>query len=176
LLGGRGGWADQELTRLYALIHDAALDDPHKQCLQDDGGIAPCAPAAFELGVQEVRDFIAKRSAFVKSWLGGQSDRPPAGGPVINSITSGSGRVSVFTPESTATIRGTGFGSDSLAASRPAGRSFVAVEGVRATTVSMSPTEIMIQIPPDLPAGSAAVVVAAGGALSNTVEIPITIR
>src|SRR5206468_9281763 len=22
LLGGRGGWADQELTRLYALIHD----------------------------------------------------------------------------------------------------------------------------------------------------------
>jgi hypothetical protein len=28
LLGGSGGWADQEVSRIYALIHGAALDDP----------------------------------------------------------------------------------------------------------------------------------------------------
>ena len=34
LFGGPGGWADREVTRMYTLIHTAALDDPHKQCMQ----------------------------------------------------------------------------------------------------------------------------------------------
>jgi spore coat protein CotH len=69
LLGGAGGWGDQEVNRTYALIHDAAVNDPHKQCVQTDGSILPCGPAAFEQGVAEMRAFIAQRAAFIVNSL-----------------------------------------------------------------------------------------------------------
>src|SRR5439155_11041307 len=69
LLGGAGGWADQEMSRMYALVHEAALDDPHKQCLVTTGGITPCPSSAFEQGVRDMRAFIAGRAAFVRSSL-----------------------------------------------------------------------------------------------------------
>jgi uncharacterized protein (TIGR03437 family) len=58
---------------------------------------------------------------------------------------------------------------------RSVGRSFVAVDGVRAPIVSMSPSEAVIRIPLDIAPGKAAVAVAADATLSNTVDVPIII-
>src|SRR5262249_13657585 len=150
LLGGAAGWADQEVSRMYGLFHDAALNDPHRQCLPiGSSTISPCGPQAFEQGVRDMRAFIWTRAAFVKKWLAQQRYQPPTGVPVIDSVTSDSG---------IATLRGVGFGEnmDSIGASPPRsiGRSFVAVEGVRVPIRSMSPYEALVEIPPDLQAGS----------------------
>jgi hypothetical protein len=179
LLGGAGGSADQEISRVYALIHDAALNDPHKQCLLDPqaGRPAPCGPGAFEQGVRDMREFIAQRAAFVRNALAQQNYRPPSGGPVIYDVTGASTDASVLTPGSIVRIGGTGFGPDMVADGpslpRSVGRSFVAVEGARAPIVSMSASEAVIQIPLDIPPGKAAVAVATDATLSNTVDIPI---
>jgi hypothetical protein len=179
LLGGSGGWADQEVSRMYALFRDAARDDPHKQCLQDNGRPpAPCGPEAFEQGVRDMRAFIAARPAFVKNTLAQQNYQPPADAPVIDSVTPGEpGGGTEIAPGSLVRIRGIYLGEDMVSISsslpRSSGRSFVAVEGVRAPIVSMSPSEALVQIPSDIPAGTAAIAVAADGALSNTVEAPV---
>src|SRR5581483_8331288 len=65
LLGGPGGWAEQEINREYAVIRDAAYADPHKQCISAQGSLYACGPQDFENEVQRVRDFLRVRSNFV---------------------------------------------------------------------------------------------------------------
>jgi uncharacterized protein (TIGR03437 family) len=123
-----------------------------------------------------MREFIAERAAFVKNVLAQQKVQPPEGGPVIHTVALDPVSGSVFTPGSTARILGTDFAAGAQLngqSGTPSSRNFVAVEGVRAQIVSMSPVEAVIWLPADLPLGSAAVAVAAGGKLSNTIDIPI---
>jgi hypothetical protein len=110
-----------------------------------------------------MREFIAERAAFVKNVLAQQKVQPPEGGPVIHTVA--------LDP-----VSGTDFAAGAQLngqSGTPSSRNFVAVEGVRAQIVSMSPVEAVIRLPADLPLGSAAVAVAAGGKLSNTIDIPI---
>jgi len=180
LMGGAGGWADQEVSRMYNLIRPAAIDDPHKQCSQL--GVArppsPCGAADFEQAIQAMHAFVATRAAFVQKAVAQQGYQAPTGGPAI-------GAVALLSPEggnevtagSIATVRGVTLDPGTLTGGyilpRTAGRSFVAVEGVRAPLVAISGSEIQVQIPWDLPPGTAAVALAAEGELSNTIDTPV---
>src|SRR6185369_3034132 len=99
--------------------------------------------------------------------------------PTIYTVSAEPSGGNAFTPGSTVRIQGTNFGDDTAAggpsAPRSIGRSFVAVEGIRAQNVARSPVEVVIRIPADLPSGTAAVAVAAAGVLSNTKEITIVV-
>ncbi len=64
ILGGVGGWADGEITRLYDLMGPIATNDPNKQC-SNNGVLFPCGPIEFETEVKRMREFVAGRSAFV---------------------------------------------------------------------------------------------------------------
>jgi uncharacterized protein (TIGR03437 family) len=178
LFGGPGGWADGELSRMYVLVHDIAVNDPHKQCPGNGGALGPCGAAEFEQSIQDARAFIAGRYSFIWNTLAQQNFTAPFGGPVIDAVTlgaeTGPGQLA---PGSIAVVRGADFGSDTAAGGSPlpqsAGRSFVAVEGVRAPIVSFSASEALVQIPWDIPVGTAAIAVAAGGALSNSVNASV---
>lgn len=101
-LGDTGGWADQELTREYNLIHNAALNDPHKQCLFQAATTAPTGNLPRELGA-----------------------------------------------------------------------TYVAVNGVRASLNSVTPDQIVFQIPPVTSPGTASVVAVVGGILSPQRDVLI---
>jgi uncharacterized protein (TIGR03437 family) len=178
LMGGAGGWADREVSRLYALMRADAVDDPHKQCIQTDGSIGPCGPGAFEQGVQNMHAFLAVRQTYVRNELAGLGYKPATSAPQLDrvSLESVSGG-SELVPGSLARIRGVGFGGDVTASGdtlpRSNGRSFVALDGVRAGIVSLGASEAIVQVPWDLQPGSAPVAIAVNGTLSNTVDAPV---
>ena len=175
LLGGSGGWADQEVTRLYTLIRDAATNDPHKHCSVVGGGIAPCGAADFERGIRDMRSFIAERRTFIHSILPSLG-YSPVSEPALRSVsfeplTSGDALV----PGSLAVVRGSGL-SDlpewTDAPPRTNGRTFIAIDGVRAPIISMNSDQAVIQIPWDIPTGTAPVAISSSG-MSNTAQTAV---
>jgi hypothetical protein len=64
LAGAEGGWLEQEFRRYYALIAQDARNDPHKQCLTDNG-IQPCGASDFEQRAAGLFLFAAERTPFV---------------------------------------------------------------------------------------------------------------
>ena len=57
LLGGTDGWADREITREFAVLHEAAADDPNKWCFDH-----ACGTAQFESDVRWLYGFLSERS------------------------------------------------------------------------------------------------------------------
>jgi uncharacterized protein (TIGR03437 family) len=187
LLGGAGGWADTQLTNEYAVINAAASNDPNKQC--DGGGVLySCGTADFQNGVQAMHSFLAARSAFVLPEVQNYGYQPVASDPLISAVAMAAPSdpqisIAAFNPPQAqaapgalVNVTGTNLGPAAQAAaptsSNPLPRSlantYVAVEGVRAPLVTTSAGQIEIQIPDDLPAGSANIVVSVAGEMSNT--------
>ena len=183
LLGGTGGWADTEISSEYAVIDTAASNDPNKQCLLA-GELYSCGTADFQNGVQALHSFLASRSAFVLPEVQGYGFQPVPAGPQISTaaMAAPSGfQISlgaIATPQGQAApgalvnVLGANLGPAARASSDPLPRSlantYVAVEGVRAPLTATSEGRIEIQIPGDLPAGSANIVVSVSGEMSNT--------
>ena len=69
LAGGPGGWLEQETTKEYYQIRDAAIQDPFKQC-PDAGVIGSCSNEKFEEGVASVIFFARYRAADILQQLG----------------------------------------------------------------------------------------------------------
>lgn len=179
LLGGSSGWADLEATRLYSLIRDSATEDPHKHCALQQGGVAPCGATDFERGVQSLHAFLAQRQPFVIKLLASLGYSSSAAGPNLHSVSFEPFEFdTALVPGSLAEVRGTGFtpldtpAPASGALPRTSGRSFVAVDGVRAPILSMTPDRAVIQIPWDIPVGTTPIAVAASG-MSNTLQAQV---
>jgi uncharacterized protein (TIGR03437 family) len=187
LLGGTGGWADTQISTEYALIDAAASNDPNKQCFAN-GALYSCGTADFQSGVQYLHSVLASRSAFVLPEVQGYGLQPVTSGPQISTaamaapsglqislgaVATPQGQVA---PGALVKVLGANLGPAAQAAaqatSNPLPRSlantYVAVEGVRAPLTATSPEQIEIQIPADLPAGSANIVVSVSGEMSNT--------
>ena len=187
LLGGTGGWADTEISSEYAVIDAAASNDPNKQCFAA-GALYSCGTADFQNGVQALHYFLASRSAFVLPEVQGYGFQPVPSGPQISTVAMAApsgfqiSLGAVATPRGQAApgalvnVVGANLGPAAEAAaqatSNPLPRSlvntYVAVEGVRAPLSATSQGQIEIQIPGDLPAGSANIVVSVSGEMSNT--------
>jgi spore coat protein CotH len=68
--GGPGGWLEQEITKEYQQIQQAAYDDPHKLGDKHATGIlTPVSNADFDAEAAFMIQFARQRSAFVQSQL-----------------------------------------------------------------------------------------------------------
>jgi hypothetical protein len=86
LFGGAGGWADQEITREYNLINDTAALDVNKQCIQSNGGLAPCGYAEFQAEVTRIHAFTGQRSDSVNSQLALLNYQAPPSMPMSSAL------------------------------------------------------------------------------------------
>ena len=80
--GGPGGWLEQDISRAYAQIHEAALEDPNKQCPDVSGLIKTCTNDEFEFGVAWITSFARKRNEDVAEQISSYSI-PDSGGVVL---------------------------------------------------------------------------------------------
>jgi uncharacterized protein (TIGR03437 family) len=187
LLGGTGGWADTQVTNEYAVINTAASNDPNKQC-DIAGQLTSCGPVDFQNNVQGLHYFLAGRSAFVLPEVQNYGYQPVPTDPVISSAVMTAPNDSQISmsaiappqartaPGSLVNITGANLGPVAQAAtptaSNPLPRllssTYVAVEGVRAPLVTTAAGQIELQMPDDLPAGTANIVVSVAGEMSNT--------
>jgi uncharacterized protein (TIGR03437 family) len=184
LLGGAGGWADSEVTSEYGVINAAASNDPNKQCMVD-GSLYSCGTTDFQNGVQYMHSVLSGRQCFVLPQAQADGFQPVTTDPQISSTVMAApsdpalSMMAVATPPGQAApgallnIIGANLGPVSLApVGNPLPRSlantYVAAEGVRAPLVITASGQIEVQIPGDLPAGSANIVVSVAGEMSNT--------
>jgi len=187
LLGGVGGWADTEIASEYAVIDTAASNDPNKQCMAT-GQLYSCGTADFQNGVQSLISFVASRSAFVLPEVQSDGFQPVMSDPQISTVAMaapGDSQISMAAigspqgwaaPGALVNVLGANLAPAAQAAGQATGNplprslanTYVAVEGVRAPLAATSQGQIEIQIPGDLPAGSANIVVSVCGEMSNT--------
>jgi uncharacterized protein (TIGR03437 family) len=187
LLGGAGGWADTEITNEYTVIDTAASNDPNKQCFAN-GQLYSCGTADFQNGVQSLHFFLAARSPFVLPEVQAYGFQPVATDPQISTASMAApndSQISMMAinpppaqaaPGALMNVTGTNLGpaaqASAPATTNPLPRSlantYVAVEGVRAPLVTTAAGQIEFQMPGDLPAGTASIVVSVGGEMSNT--------
>ena len=176
LLGGPSGWGFQALSAQYNLIHDAAANDPNKQCMVN-GVLQGCGVSDFETDATwMINSFLGNRQSFVDQQLTQYGYQAPAAGPSLiaaavagQEAQPGSAQVA---PGALVTLSGSGLGATAQAASNPLPRSlgatYVAVDGVRVPIVSTSDGQIEIQMPWDLPLGAVDIVASVAGDASNT--------
>ena len=186
LLGGTGGWADNLVTFEYGVIDAAASNDPNKQCM-NYGVLYPCGTADFQDGVLHLHEYMADRCSYVMPDLQADGYQPVTTDPQITSAAMAAPSspqnaaaviatpVGQAVPGSLLTLTGANLGPASQASGDSLPRSlastFVSVDGVRAPLVTTSAGQIELQIPWDLPAGSANVVVSVAGEMSNTLMV-----
>ncbi|MBI2816499.1 MAG: CotH kinase family protein [Acidobacteria bacterium] len=136
--GGSGGWLDEELNRFYALIYQAAVEDPVK----------PVDNAAFEEAVNAVREFVHGRKEYVIAHVGPLPAPVVASGGVVNSAS--------YTPALTAGSIGSIFGrhlaytsvtATELPLPKMIDKTVVRVNGMPVPLLSISPSQVNFQVP-----------------------------
>jgi len=178
LMGGTGGWAELEISREYAVIQAAALDDPNKQCLAS-GVLAPCGSQDFEAQVQWLHTFLSERASVVNSELFADGYQPSSAGPqvAVGGAVTSSGGIMALSPGGLATVNGTALAATGTAPGSPLPRvlegAYVAVEGVRAPLFATDSSSIQFQAPADIPIGSASVVLCINGDMSSTITVSV---
>jgi uncharacterized protein (TIGR03437 family) len=180
LLGGAGGWADSEITREWAVISAAALNDPNKQCDYNGAGPVPCGIEDTVAGVEAMHTFLAQRSSVVVSSAASAGYQPISNNPQIQTVSLYPPGFTVLqlSPGALAVATGTNLGPAGQSSSQPlpriVGSTFIAVDGVRAPLLAISAGSIGFQIPEDeAPGVIANVVVSVGGAMSNSEAVDI---
>ena len=172
LIGGANSWADMHVSTEYNIIHAAAIDDPNKQC-PSSNGLASCGVSDFETNVAWLHTFLAMRGPVISTALG-------AAGYTGSTLTelagvSALGGATQVSPGAVATVGGDVLGEARQATAEPLprllGRTFVAVNGVRAPLFSVAPESVQFEVPGDLDMGEASVVVYNGEALSRSFEV-----
>ena len=177
LMGGAGGWADQQITREYAVIHSAATNDPNEQCFAN-GLLNPCGSADFESDVQWLHTFLSLRSGVVQSaaLAAGYAAAAPMAQIAASGLSALGGAGQPLSPGGLATISGSGLGTAGQAQGAPLPRvlngTFVSVDGVRAPLESTASGSIEFQVPADTSFGPVGVVVSIT-ATSAPQSIPI---
>jgi len=83
LMGGAGGWLDQEVLRRYNLIREAALEDPNKHCLRPDGGLKSCTNEEFEDAFVRLRSFIAGHGDYIRGAVAAAGYQPAPDAPEL---------------------------------------------------------------------------------------------
>lgn len=170
--GGAGGWAAQEVNRELSVMSAAAENDPNKQCGSASGGLPVNCPAgAFQTALNQLQSFIAGRSSFVTAQVAATSYQAIANQPAITSLQSLDAADSLVAG-TMAVLTGQNFGT---AATVPngslmpvLGETYVTVNGERAPLSSVAQGQIVFQLPNDVPAGTAYIVVTVNGVLSNS--------
>lgn len=170
MFGGAGGWATQELNRELDVIQAAAEDDPNKQCTVTAPPPGPCPANAFQTAVSQMQSFIAARSSYVSAQVAAASYEAIANQPSIANLQPASNGSLIA--GTLALVTGQNLGTAAVAPGASfapvLGQTYVTVNGERAPLSSVGPGEIVLQLPNDVAAGTASVVVTVNGVLSNS--------
>jgi uncharacterized protein (TIGR03437 family) len=139
LAGGDGGWMQQEATREYNQIQQAAYADPNKLYL-NSGYLLPCSNACFDADVAFVQAFPAQRTRFVLSDIAADGYQLPSNYPKLND----GGVVNAAVFEATAagglaSIYGSNMGSGA--------NTTVYINGYAAPVFYASPGQFNVQVP-----------------------------
>jgi len=180
--GGPGGWLEQEANRLYYLIRDAALQDPHKQC-SPAGVLGPCGASDFEADADHIRQFVRARESFTAAEAISAGYQPSDAAPRIlgaGAAGNGSDQVSPLSPGSLISLSGQLLAAGTAQApakTEPTSLAgvIVTVNGERAPLLSVSPGQIEARLPLGLAPGPAALTVFVNGVIGNTVTVEISI-
>jgi uncharacterized protein (TIGR03437 family) len=168
VLGGTGGWLDKEAAYQYNQIRADALADPNKECKGPDGMPKPCSNAEFEQGVVEVRQFTANRGQRIKDLLA-QS------GYELRAVNAASYVAGDLAPGSLISIFAAGLANSTASATsfplptELAGVS-IKINNVAAPLLYVSPTQVNLQVPVELPAGSATITATLNNGVTNTIS------
>ncbi|MSV29907.1 MAG: hypothetical protein EXQ52_14355 [Bryobacterales bacterium] len=158
-VGGAGGWLDQELTRAYDQIRDAAREDKVKLKLVD-GDLKPSSNEDFEASVAYLRQFAQTRSGFVRSTLAGTGFEISAGAPQLNGA-AGDG---YFSAGAAVSLSGSGFGDSATALT-------VLINGFAATITAVDDGQVSVTVPDKLRPGAVPVTLLKNGLVSNTITV-----
>lgn len=170
------GWLMRELESAYQQVRLAAREDPNRVC-SVEGVIDRCGAETFESAVDDLRDILRRRPAFVDSavmpLLYHPREAPWLHQGDVRNLASGD---AVLTPGSLAEVKLNGAVDG---AGRPmayplpvdiAGVS-VWVDGRAAPILSLSPAAAIFQVPFELACGPKPVAVKHHGVASNTVMV-----
>ncbi len=186
LAGGPGGWMDQEIDREYQQIRASALQDPFKQCQDATGNLKLCSNEEFEADVVRIRAFARARSDVVRRLVAEAGFQLAAGAPnlsdggAVNGATFASGAIA---PGSLISIFGqrlsdTQAGASSLPLPTTLNGLTVWINGFAAPILFASSGQVNVQVPWEVPAGSAPITAITGGplvkgAVSNTIKADV---
>lgn len=188
LAGSAGGWFEQEIAREYNQTRASALEDPNKQCPNDQGALAPCTNAQFETEIVNMQAFARQRTDSVRRQVADagfqvSADAPSlSDGGVVNAATFLAGNLA---PGSLYAAFGVRLGSTTSGVpSVPLPTTFAGVSfwinGFPAPLLFVSPGQVNLQIPWEVVPGPATVTAVTNGtpavvngALSNTISVNI---
>ena len=182
MLGASGGWADNLITTEYNLINNAASDDPNKQCLAGGGILYSCGAVDFQSNVEYLHAFLEFRQPFAAGEVLSYGYQPITGDPQIAGLNViGQGASPNAAPGALVALSGANLGVSGQTSTEPLPRAlagtFVAVEGVRAPLMLTTSGQLELQIPGDLPPGTAYVIASVSGEMSNiytaTVDVAV---
>jgi uncharacterized protein (TIGR03437 family) len=139
LAGGDGGWLQQEATREYNQIQQAAYADPNK-LYGSLGNLLPCDNACFDAGAALVETFAAARTPFVLSDIAADGYQLPSTYPDLNNGGVVNAAVAVATAAGgLASIYGSNMGSGA--------NTTVYINGYAAPVFYASPLQFNVQVP-----------------------------
>jgi uncharacterized protein (TIGR03437 family) len=140
LAGGDGGWMQQEATREYIQIQQAAYDDPNKLYL-NSGYLLPCLNACFDAAVALVQAFPAQRTRFVLSDIAADGYQLPSNYPKLNDggVVNAASFVAPAAAGGLASIFGSNMGSGD--------NTTVYINGYAAPVFYASPGQFNVQVP-----------------------------
>ena len=139
LAGGDGGWMQQEATREYNQIQQAAYADPNKLYL-NTGQLLPCSNACFDAAAAFVQAFPTQRTRFVLSDIAADGYQLPSNYPKLND--GGVVNAAVFAATAAgglASIYGSNMGNGD--------NTTVYINGYAAPVFYASPGQFNVQVP-----------------------------
>jgi spore coat protein H len=180
LAGGAGGWLEQEIVRASEQVIDAVRDDPVKRCPNPFWvEPRPCSVQDFTEEVARIIDFTRRRGDIVRRQLAESSFEFPSETPRLLAI----GPVSeegpaVLVPGSLLSVFGQGLAHGKLESRdfplpTELGGASVFVNGIPASLLFVSPSQINLQVPWETKPGSALITVASSGAYSRTLSAAV---
>ncbi len=178
LFGGVNGWADDEIAREYALIHDVATNDPNKQCISN-GSPVSCTAGDFETGITAMHAFVAKRAPEILRQLSSNPYQLPTKPLIVSARTAGSGGGTNLAPGSLVTVAIQNFPSSSQAGAgetlprNEGNTTFLAINGIRAPIASADGNVVTIQVPWDLLPGTVSLAASNNGQLGNSLSVSV---
>ena len=165
LAGGAGGWLDQEIDRVWAMVQAPLAEDPNKQCpaadFQPGTLLRPCNSQDAENGYQHIKQFARDRSDFVYQAALAAGYRPPFTAPqlsqggAVNAASSQPG----LAAGSLASVYGQNLGTATLSATSlplptALGGLSILINGTPAPLLFVSPGQVNLQVPWNITTGS----------------------
>ena len=140
LAGGDGGWLQQEATREYNQIQQAAYADLHKLYL-NTGNLLLCDNPCFDAAVALVQAFPAQRTRFVLSDIVAQGYQLPSNYPKLadGGVVNAASFVAPAAAGGLASIFGSNMGSGD--------NTTVYINGYAAPVFYASPVQFNVQVP-----------------------------